>query len=324
MKKPFSDSLRRATWRPMSEDARSQHLATIASAVAAGNDVPVAVRSPRRRLSTVLVTASLVVLPTGIALAAESSVPGDVLYPVKKVTEKIRAVVDEDVVAEHRIEELERLVAADAPTEVIADQIERAAVEIDRLEVDHQLGSRLDEATAGVAADRIVDDPPGNGDSGGEPEDKPAITTVTTAAITSIAPGTTTSTAVPPDRPGTTTTTTTRINTSTTTTVRLDTQRVSGFVHAGPICPVVRFPPDPACDDLPVAGAVLVVTAETGKELQRVESNTAGRFDLDLPSGSYALTPRPYDGLLGTAPAQEFVVERGPVELDVAYDTGIR
>jgi hypothetical protein len=272
-----------------------------------------------------LVTASLVLLPTGIALAAESSVPGDVLYPVKKVTEKIRAVVDEDVVAEHRIEELEKLVAADAPTEVIADQIDRAAVEIDRLDADHQFGSRLEEAIAGVAADRLVDDPPGReGGGGGEPVDKPATTTPTSAAITGVDPATTTSTTVPPDRPGTATTTTTKIDASTTTTVRLDTHRVSGYVHAGPTCPVVRFPPDPACEDLPVAGAMLIVATETGKELRRLESNPEGRFDLDLPSGSYSLTPRPYDGLLGTAPAQEFVVETQPVELDVAYDTGIR
>ena len=327
MKKPLADRLRRATWRPVDDDVRSQHQASIASAVAAGSTTPVVAHRSRRRLSTVLVTAALVVLPTGIAVAAESSIPGDVLYPVKKVTERIRAVVDEDVMAEHRIEELEKMVAADASTEVIADQIDRAVVEIDRLEPDHQLGSRLDQATAGVAADRLVDDSPGRSDDGGgEAVDKPAITTATTAAITNAAPTTTTSTTTPPDRPGTTTTTTTttRIDSSTTTTVGVDTQRVSGYVHAGPTCPVVQFPPDPACEDLPVAGAVLVVTTETGKELKRVESNAAGRFELGLPSGTYSIIPRPYDGLLGTAPVQEFVVEVGPVELDVAYDTGIR
>ena len=321
MKKPLDDRLRRATWRPMGEEVRSRHQESIAAAVAAGSATPVVSHRPRRRLSTVLVTAALVVLPTGIALAAESSVPGDVLYSVKKVTEKIRAVVDEDVVAEHRIEELKKLVAADAPTEVIADQIDRVVVEIDRLGDDHQLGSRFDQATAGVAADRIVHDPPAGTAGGGAPVDTPATTTVTTAAITDAAT-TTTSTTTPPDRP--VTTTTTRVDSSTTTTVGVETQRVSGYVHAGPTGPVAQFPPDPACEDLPVAGAVLVVTTETGKELQRVESDGAGRFEFGLPSGSYSIVPRPYDGLLGTAPAQEFVVEARPIELDVAYDTGIR
>ncbi|NNC91634.1 MAG: carboxypeptidase regulatory-like domain-containing protein [Acidimicrobiia bacterium] len=324
MKRRLSERLRRATWRPVGDEARSRPLATIASAVAAGQQtVPKPVRRARRRLSAALVTASLIVLPTGIALAAEGSIPGDILYPVKKVTEKIRALVDEDVVAEHRVEELEKLVAADAPAEVIADQIDRATVEINRLEADQQLEERLEEATTGVAADRPLDDPPDrNGEGDGEPADKPATTTATTAAITDVSPASTTSTTAP--RPGTTTTTTTKIDAATTTTVPVDTQRVAGYVHAGPTCPVVRFPPDPACDDLPVAGAVLVVTTEAGKELGRVESDVTGRFELGLPAGTYSLVPRPYDGLLGTAPAQDFVVEARPVELDVAYDTGIR
>jgi hypothetical protein len=323
MKRPLTDRLRSATWRPVNDDTRSQHLATIASAVATGLAVPLPVRRVRRRLSATLVTASLLVLPTGIALAAEGSVPGDVLYPVKKVTERVRALVDEDVVAEHRVQELEKLVASDAPTEMIADQVERATVAVDRLEAGHELGSRLDEATAGVAADRLGDDPPGRtGGDDGDPFDK--ATTTSMPAIIDVAPSTTTSTVVPPDRPVPTTTTTARIDSVTTTTAGRDTHRVFGYVHAGPICPVVRFPPDPDCEDQPVAGAVLVVATETGDELIRVESNADGRFEVGLPNGAYVLIPRPYEGLLGTAPPQEFVVDARQVELDVAYDTGIR
>lgn len=289
--------------------------------MAAGDTARVTARRAPRRLSTVLVTASLVVLPTGIALAAEGSVPGDVLYPVKKVTEQIRSLVDDDVVAEHRIEELEKLVAADASAEVIAEQVDRAAVAVDRLPAGHQLGSRLDQATAGVAVDRVVDDPPGPGGGGVDPIDKPSTTTET---ITDSTLTTTTVTTVPPDRPGTTTMTTRIDSTTTTITIAVETHPVLGYVHAGPTCPVVRFPPDPDCEDLPVAGAILVVTSETGKELKRVESSAEGRFEIDLPAGTYTLIPRPHHGLLGTAPVQEFVVEARPVELDVAYDTGIR
>ncbi|MCP4247373.1 MAG: carboxypeptidase regulatory-like domain-containing protein [bacterium] len=275
-------------------------------------------------------------MPTGIALAAESSVPGDALYPVKQVTERIRSLVDDDVVAEHRIEELEKLVAADAPAEVIADQVNRATEQVDRLGSDHQLGSRLDQATAVVAADRPTDYTPPVRDDGPAdiPADKPGTTattpTITTATTPAITTGTTspaggdgTTTIVPRDRP--TTTTTTKVDSTTTTTVGdLETHLVSGYVHAGPTCPVERFPPDPACEDRPVPGAVLVIARGDGTELRRLEANDEGRFEVGLPNGSYLLIPRPYDGLLGTASPQEFLVEGKPVELDVAYDTGIR
>ncbi len=100
--------------------------------------------------------------------------------------------------------------------------------------------------------------------------------------------------------------------------------RVSGLVHAGPTCPVVQDPPDPGCDDRPVSGAVLVVLDRSGREVARPVSDSAGRFVTELSAGFYTLQPQPVDGLLGTAPAQDFEVAATPVELDVSYDTGIR
>ncbi len=329
-RKPLSDRIKRAAWRPIPPDARSEHLSAVESAIEAGASPGGQVVRARRRWSAILVTAALIVLPTGIALAAESSVPGDVLYPVKQVTESIRSLVDDEVIAEHRIEELEKLVAADAPAEVIADQVDRATEQVDRLERDHQLGSRLDQATAGVASDRPTDGEPPVRD---EAVDKPSLTTSTTQAFTTDTtpaittattaplPGNGTTTTVPRERT-TTTTTTTKADSTTTTIGEVETHLVSGYVHAGPTCPVVRFPPDPACEDLPVPGAVLVV--EGAAEVKQLEANDEGRFEVGLPNGSYLLVPRPHDGLLGTAPPQEFVVEGEPVELDVAYDTGIR
>lgn len=99
----------------------------------------------------------------------------------------------------------------------------------------------------------------------------------------------------------------------------------SGVVTAGPVCPVVQNPPDPACDDRPVAGAVLVILDATGRQFTEIVADSAGRFDVMLPAGRYTLEPQPMEGFLGTAPAQEF--EAGPgltVELIVGYDTGIR
>jgi hypothetical protein len=86
------------------------------------------------------------------------------------------------------------------------------------------------------------------------------------------------------------------------------------------------LPPDPACADRPVAGAVLVVTDAGGTEVGRATSDANGEFAIPLPPGSYLLTPQPVVGLMGTARPIQFTVTAGgsPANLDVTYDTGIR
>ena len=100
---------------------------------------------------------------------------------------------------------------------------------------------------------------------------------------------------------------------------------VSGQVMAGPVCPVVRDPPDPACADRPVPDATLVIEIGGAGDVIRVTSDEAGHFQLVLPPGDYVLVPQPVDGLMGTAAAQPFHIDADrTVELSVVYDTGIR
>ena len=44
---------------------------------------------------------------------------------------------------------------------------------------------------------------------------------------------------------------------------------IRGTALAGPICPVEKIPPDPACAPRPVAGAVVVVRDASGAEVAR-------------------------------------------------------
>jgi hypothetical protein len=100
---------------------------------------------------------------------------------------------------------------------------------------------------------------------------------------------------------------------------------VTGTVTSGPTCPVVQDPPDPACDDRPVPSASLQILDEGGELFGEATADPNGEFSLNLPAGRYTLVPQPVEGLMGTAPPQDF--ESGPgvnVDLIVQYDTGIR
>jgi hypothetical protein len=105
-----------------------------------------------------------------------------------------------------------------------------------------------------------------------------------------------------------------------------DATGVRGIVTAGPTCPVVTDPPNPACADRPVAGAVLVFTDASGAEVARVTSAADGTFAVELAPGAYRLTAAPVDGLMGTPEPMDVGVEADQpmTELTVSYDTGIR
>ena len=103
---------------------------------------------------------------------------------------------------------------------------------------------------------------------------------------------------------------------------------IAGRAVAGPVCPVERIPPDPACADRPVAGAVIVIRDAGGAEVARTTTAEDGTFLVGVPGGgSWTVEPQPAEGLLGTAPAIVVEVADAPsawAAVDVAYDTGIR
>jgi hypothetical protein len=100
---------------------------------------------------------------------------------------------------------------------------------------------------------------------------------------------------------------------------------LEGQVLAGPTCPVQKDPPDPACADRPVHGAVFVVFDASQREVTRITSNPNGYFQVALDPGIYLIEPQPVEGLLGTAAPFEVEIRPGAThEVVVSYDTGIR
>jgi hypothetical protein len=95
---------------------------------------------------------------------------------------------------------------------------------------------------------------------------------------------------------------------------------------AGPVCPVERDPPDPACDARPVVGAVIIVRDDGGAEVATVTTDGNGRFSVDLAPGSYEVVPQEVEGLMHAADSVAVELREGtdPEPVMLAYDTGIR
>ncbi|MCU0482790.1 MAG: carboxypeptidase-like regulatory domain-containing protein [Chloroflexi bacterium] len=102
---------------------------------------------------------------------------------------------------------------------------------------------------------------------------------------------------------------------------------VAGRALAGPVCPVVSDPPDPACSDRPVPGAEVVVRDAGGAEVARATTAADGTYAIALSPGDYSVVALPVEGLMGTPEAQPVTVPADletPVQVDLVYDTGIR
>lgn len=95
---------------------------------------------------------------------------------------------------------------------------------------------------------------------------------------------------------------------------------------AGPTCPVVSDPPDPACADRPVADAVVTATPVKG-DAREAHTGADGTYTLNLPAGIYLVTAESATvGLPGAEP-QSVVLALGADgvgSLAFSFDTGIR
>lgn len=98
---------------------------------------------------------------------------------------------------------------------------------------------------------------------------------------------------------------------------------IDGMVTLGPNCPVVRA--DQPCPDKPYE-ATLVVRNAAGVVVARVQSNSAGRFSVDVPAGKYVIDPLTSGpGRFPLAgPVDVTVPAAARASVTVAYDTGIR
>lgn len=128
-------------------EVRERQLGTITRALRVA-------RAPRRRRFRLLALATAIVLALPvIALGAEDSVPGDLLYPVKRIIEPLVSVFDHDVSADHRVEEAELLFERGAEARVVQDHVALARDTIADSHPEH--AERLDRVSRDLEA-RII------------------------------------------------------------------------------------------------------------------------------------------------------------------------
>ena len=144
----------------MPDAAQARHLEAISAALtAAGSASDGAVvtlssaGTARRRRLVASVVAAAMIAPAGLAAASEGSVPGDALYPVKQISERVLVLFDTDVIARHRIEEIEALETAGRFDPDLYEDAQEALAELGE---DHPLWERL--ASSSVAEDDTDDE----------------------------------------------------------------------------------------------------------------------------------------------------------------------
>ena len=102
---------------------------------------------------------------------------------------------------------------------------------------------------------------------------------------------------------------------------------VIGRVILGPVCPVERIPPDPACAPKPYSTMITTWSTWTGSSYQPVRTDTKGEFRLSLSPGAYSVAASPPTGgspYPRCSVTKILVVANETQNVTVNCDTGIR
>jgi len=105
---------------------------------------------------------------------------------------------------------------------------------------------------------------------------------------------------------------------------------LKGKITIGPICPVERIPPDPAC--LPTAEtykawATVVWTSDKKSKLATIDPKLDGTYLTELPAGEYTIdfeVSRTFGAGGSNLPASVTIANKDTTTLNITIDTGIR
>lgn len=102
------------------------------------------------------------------------------------------------------------------------------------------------------------------------------------------------------------------------------TSGVRGTVLLGPLCPVMRDPPEIGCEDQPYQTTVSAVRKRSSSVAFSGKTDATGRFELMLPPGEYQLSAKGGDMVPRCAPISVTVTKDTFSKAAISCDTGIR
>jgi len=104
---------------------------------------------------------------------------------------------------------------------------------------------------------------------------------------------------------------------------------LEGTISIGPICPVEKIPPDPAC--LPTAETykaypVSVLTSDGKSRITQLKPSLDGSFSSELPPGNYQIVLESAQKNIGGSnlPVEVTITSLEKTLLSINIDTGIR
>lgn len=104
---------------------------------------------------------------------------------------------------------------------------------------------------------------------------------------------------------------------------------LEGIISIGPLCPVERIPPDPAC--LPTADTykaypVGVYTSDGQRKIVQLNPSLDGTFSNELPTGKYLVILEKSQNNIGGSnlPVKISIISQEKTLLNINIDTGIR
>jgi hypothetical protein len=104
---------------------------------------------------------------------------------------------------------------------------------------------------------------------------------------------------------------------------------LEGTISIGPICPVEKIPPDPAC--MPTAETykaypVSVYTLNGEIKIAQLNPSLDGSFNTELPPGNYQVVLETANKYVGGSnlPSKVTIVSQEKTILSINIDTGIR
>jgi hypothetical protein len=104
---------------------------------------------------------------------------------------------------------------------------------------------------------------------------------------------------------------------------------LAGTISIGPICPVERIPPDPAC--LPTAETykaypVVVYTSDRKTRIKQLNPSLNGHFSSELSQGKYLVVLETAQKNIGGSnlPVEIAITSSDTTKLNISIDTGIR